>query len=63
MLTSPFRNPGLMELGLNNGKSAYCFHRKLVKLGLAVKLDRVEGAPGVAGVTYFIVKLSITASD
>ena len=42
MLASPFPNPGLILLGLNNGRSAYSIHQELVKLGLPVKLDWVE---------------------
>ncbi len=56
VLASPFRNLGSRRLGLSNGRSAYSIHRELVKLGLAVQLDRVEGVPGVAGVTLFYCK-------
>ena len=42
VLGSPFPNPGLMLLGLNNGRSAYSIHQELIKLGLSVELAWVE---------------------
>jgi DNA polymerase I-like protein with 3'-5' exonuclease and polymerase domains len=42
VLASPFPNPGLIVLGLNNGRSAYSIHQELVKLGLPVELAWVE---------------------
>ena len=42
VLGSPFPNPGLMQLGLNNGRSGYSIHQELVKLSLSVELAWVE---------------------
>ena len=42
VIASSFPNPGLMLLGLNNGRSAYSIHQELRKLGFNVTLDWIE---------------------
>jgi DNA polymerase I-like protein with 3'-5' exonuclease and polymerase domains len=42
VLASPFPNPGLIVLGLNNRRSAYSNHQELTKLGCSVELAWVK---------------------